>query len=116
MSGFFTGGTFDLSRFTDEVKSVAEQAMLEAANDVMDDSDRRVPVLTGRLKRSRTVVIRDGKAVFGYKDPKARAAHENMRVHYRNGKTAKFLELAAVNFRPSYLQILQRHIAKVLGG
>lgn len=116
MSGFFTGGSFDLSHLMDHVKTVAEQAMLEAANEVMDDSDERVPVKTGKLKRSRKVVVRNGQAVFGYSDPKARAAHENMRVHYRNGKTAKFLELAAVNFRPGYLAALQRHIEKVFGG
>lgn len=116
MSGFFTGGNFDLSKLDDQVKELAERAMREAADSVMDDSDRRVPYLTGRLKRSRRVVVKDGRAAFGYSDRKARAAHENTRVRYRNGKSAKFLELAAVNFRPKYLDILRREIAKAFGG
>lgn len=87
----------------------------EGADQIAETSQDKVPVQTGELKRSQGV-HKDGlHAVVHYDDNKAAAAHENVHGYtYRNGKQAKFLELAAQERRDDVLQTVAEHIRSVL--
>jgi hypothetical protein len=81
------------------IEAAAAKGVGDAADLIADESQRRVPEMTGELKRSQGV-HKDGlHAVVHYGDNKAAAAHENLTVNYRRrrnpGARAKFLESAA---------------------
>ena len=75
--------------------------LIAAIQDGLDlierDAVQTAPYRTGDLASSSKTKVDpstlEGSVWFG--DPKAVAAHENMHVHYRNGRRAKFLELSA---------------------
>ena len=75
--------------FLKKLNAAAKEALSEAADQVLDNADTKVPVVTGELKNSRT---RDGDetvVVFGYDKEYAPIVHENP-----NSTGYKFLEQA----------------------
>lgn len=87
------------------------RGLLKAGEEILEASQREVPYDTGELSRSGFVeeVDKDTVAV-GYRDSKAVAAHENMTDHYKNGRSAKFLERAFAAHRNTVMQTVKRSI------
>lgn len=102
----------------DRVLALIEAAAAKGVGDgidlIADESQERVLVQTGELKRSNKTIKQGLQAVTGYTDSKAAAAHENLTVTPRNGKQAKFLESAANDRSADVLAAVAEHIKRVL--
>lgn len=75
--------------------AAVEDGLRRAAELVLAAAKEGAPVLTGKLRDSGASAVEGLTAAVGFTDSKAVAAHENMHDRLRNGKRAKFLELAA---------------------
>ena len=75
--------------FLKKLNAAAKEALDEAADQVLDNADGKVPVVTGELKNSRTKDGDDTEVVFGYDKEYAPIVHENP-----NSTGYKFLEQA----------------------
>ncbi len=77
-----------------DLSGAIEAGMQAWADAVLDASNQKVPVATGELRDSGSAQADGDSAAVGYSDSKAVPAHENTNDHIRNGRSAKFLELA----------------------
>ena len=112
MSAHLTWHGEEVTRLIEEA---ASKGLGDAADKVGETSDQRVPVRTGELERSRKVLKEPLRAVIGYTDSKAAAAHENLHARrYRNGRRAKFLESAADDHRQDIERMVAEEIRRVL--
>jgi len=84
--------------FLKKLNAAAKEALDEAADQVLDNADGKVPVVTGELKNSRTKDGDETAVVFGYDKEYAPIVHETP-----NSTGYKFLERAiqeeAINMR-----------------
>jgi hypothetical protein len=83
---------------TEIAKAIAhtavQQALLDAAEAILTDSQDEVPHDTGTLERSGTVTDAPGEgAVYiSYNTPYAKRQHEDLNLHHEAGRKAKYLE------------------------
>jgi hypothetical protein len=89
MSMSFTG-SFNIPDLTPAIQA----GLQDAADAVLVAAKEGAPVLTGALRDSGNNAVEGTTAAVGFTDSKAIAAHEDLTSHVRNGKRAKFLELA----------------------
>ena len=76
----------------DEIEAAVNDALLEGAENIAEESKRNVPEDTGALKEScRAEAAAHLKAEVRYDAPYAAKVHEDMNVRHRKGQ-AKFLE------------------------
>lgn len=96
----------------DEVLRQIERALRRgeqaAAEELLEQSNARVPVETGRLRGSGRV--EDGQVI--YDAPYAAVVHERMDVHHDVGE-AKFLESAANGHKQQLAEKLAAEIRRV---
>ena len=92
--------------FLRRLNVAAKEALSEAADQVLDNADGKVPVVTGELKNSRTKDGDETVVVFGYDKEYAPIVHENP-----NSTGYKFLERAiqeeTINMRRTLKQKLE---------
>jgi hypothetical protein len=94
--------------------SAAVAGLAEAAETILADAKDKAPVLTGKLRDSGTYQVDVPEAAIGFTDNKAVAAHENLSDQLKNGKQAKFLELALQENQAALLSALAHHLGGVL--
>jgi len=84
--------------------------------DVFDESQRQVPVDTGRLKESATININEKSISIQYNTPYALIQHENLEYNHPNGGKAKYLEDAFNSIVPGARTRIQSKVNSDLGG
>jgi len=89
-----------LAGINQQVLQACARAATETAAAVQDESQRNVPVITGRLKNSSVassavITGNRAKAKVGYQAPYAAQVHENL-----EGRKPKFLERAVLAVGP----------------
>lgn len=79
---------------SNKVREAAGEGLYEAAEHLLEHSNRTVPLEEGTLMRSgQTDVDRENlKATVSYDTPYARAQHENLEYRHDPGRRAKWLE------------------------
>lgn len=95
--------------FLKKLNAAAKEALDEAADQVLDNADGKVPVVTGELKNSRTKDGDDTVVVFGYDKEYAPIVHENP-----NSTGYKFLEQALQEETTSIRRTLKRKLEEGL--
>jgi hypothetical protein len=95
----------------------AIRGLREAAEAVMAESDRHVPIESGRLDRSSRVVVDSSglEAAVTYDTPYAVIEHERLDQHHDPGRRAKFLESAGHAKREEARRTLAAEIRRALG-
>lgn len=83
--------TIDLGPAVAAIKAGETAGLTAVLDEVLDVSQRLVPVDTGELKRSGRVQVSGNEGAVFYTDSKAVGAHEDLRGRNRTGQ-AKFLE------------------------
>lgn len=100
-------------RFPD-ISAAAAAGLQAGAEVILQAAVDGAPFDTGALAASGSVQVDGAKAAIGFSDPKAVAAHENLHDHLRNGKRAKFLELAVAENRDEALRLVAEAIQRAL--
>ncbi len=85
-----------------------------AAEHILGESNRAVPIEEGTLQRSGKVTVEDGKAAISYDTPYAVKQHEDLTMHHDEGRHAKFLEQAANANRTQAAHIIAHAIRSEL--
>jgi hypothetical protein len=80
------------SHAADEFHKAAEAALADAAEYLLEESNRTVPHEEGTLERSGTVSVDGLKAAVSYDTPYAVRQHEDTRLRHDDGRRAKWLE------------------------
>ena len=83
--------TWDGSKVLNEVSKKAERAVRAAANYVLDESRKQVPIDTGALSRSGAVSSEGNIAAVSYDTPYAIRWHEQQ-ANFQRGRKNKYLE------------------------
>jgi len=85
----------NITRVSVKVKNHYSELEEEIVNDIYDDSQKLVPVATGRLKDSAIVEINKNEetSTISYNTKYAIYVHEDLNKTHLNGTTAKFLEI-----------------------
>lgn len=83
--------TWDGSKVLNEVSKKTERAVRAAANYVLDESRKQVPIDTGALSRSGAVSSEGNIAVVSYDTPYAIRWHEQQ-ANFQRGRKNKYLE------------------------
>ena len=87
-----------------------------AAEYVLEQSNRKVPLEEGTLERSGTTSVDEGKlqAAVSYDTPYSVAQHERLDYQHKGKGEAKFLETARNQSKDEILRILRDHIRREL--
>jgi len=90
-------------------RSAMVAALFQQGTNIMDDSQQRVPVDTGALKKSAYVEkpkLRDANMALGYGKIYAAYQHEETSLRHPKGGTAKYLSRAINKIRLRYVKDL----------
>lgn len=93
----------------------ANKALGKAAEHVLAESNKMVPLEEGTLQRSGVADTDTDKrltASVSYNTPYAARQHEELSYQHDAGRRAKFLELALVNSQQEVLKIIADEINK----
>lgn len=96
------------------IEAAAARGIGDGIDMIAETSQDKVPVQTSELKRSQRTDKQGLTGSVYYTDSKAAAAHENLDVRLRNGKTAKYLEKAAHERADDVLRAVAEQIRRVL--
>jgi hypothetical protein len=100
------------------IEAAGSRGVDDAIDVIGDESQNRVLVQTGALKRSRRTTRQGLRAAVGYTDSKAVGAHENMAVRPNRRKNpnaqAKFLESAARDKQADAVEAIAAALRKAL--
>lgn len=79
-----------------DLKAAKRKALFKAAEKILEESNRIVPLDEGTLQRSGEVDIDvvGGEATISYDTPYAARQHEDVTLNHPNGREAKYLEKA----------------------
>lgn len=117
----------NLLKVVDHVDKVTPEALAYGLQPAFEESQRLVPVRTGRLKRSGFLEVRKvssgAQAAMGYgrygRPPYAAFVHERVDIPHAGDTSAKFLTIAIANkiddFRRRVIFFLQRQLPGVRG-
>lgn len=99
------------------VHAGAVKGLRKGAESVMAESDRHVPIESGRLDKSSRVVVDSGalEAAVTYDTDYAVIEHERLDEHHDPGRNAKFLENAGHAKREEIRQTVAAEIRRALG-
>lgn len=80
---------------TNRVHRAAARSLRSAAEHLLEQSNRTVPIQEGTLMRSGTVTVDEQRleAAVSYDTPYAIRQHEDLTLRHLNGRRAKWLEL-----------------------
>ncbi|UQN29480.1 minor capsid protein [Brachybacterium kimchii] len=107
--------TFSAGDPVDEaVRAAAARGLALAAEAVLAEANDKVPHEEGTLQRSGRASADEGelRAVISYDTPYAVRQHEDMTLHHKDGRTAKWLE----NALASNQEMVRRIIADAIKG
>lgn len=93
----------------------ATQGLELAAEHVLQEATRIVPIEERTLQDSGTASVDGLRAAVSYDTPYAVVQHEDLTLNHDPGKTAKYLEKPMMEERPVVARLIQRAIAKALG-
>ncbi|MCM6761396.1 hypothetical protein NB037_03105 [Rathayibacter sp. ZW T2_19] len=98
------------------IEKAAQDALLEVAEAVIENSNARAPRLTGETEDTSFARVDDLTAQAGYESFVARLQHEDLEYEHPRGGEPKFLEKAAEDVRPKVGPMIEKHIREALGG
>ena len=119
VSGQWDAGAMQVAllRASREAREAAAEALHKSGEHILKESNKLVPVDTGKLKRSGRVVVneQDLTVGVGYDTPYAARQHEDMTLNHPNGGEAKFLEKAMHSEARRCREIIRDEFIKQLG-
>ncbi|MFA9432889.1 MULTISPECIES: minor capsid protein [unclassified Egicoccus] len=92
----------------------AERGLALAAEHLLEEANRHVPIEEGTLMRSGTTQVDGLEAAVSYDTPYAIVQHERLDYTHASGRTAKYLERPAMSERDVIAKLIQREIAAAL--
>ena len=98
------------------LNGASQPSLLKAAEHLLEESNRSVPLLEGTLQRSGTADADDTAGVVAYDTPYARRQHEHLEYRHTDGRRAKWLELTFTENISRVLDWLKGPVDKALGG
>ena len=106
-----------------EVEAAMPQVLNEEAQIILRNSQRLVPVKTGTLRRSGTIVPPRKKGtkyevVIGYGGAASAYAlqqHENLRYKHKEGKSAKYLEIPTQQQSEKMPEAIKNRLKRIIG-
>lgn len=103
-------------RAKDILNGSAARGVALAAEHILGESNKKVPLEEATLKRSGTVSTDPDNftAAISYDTPYAARQHEDMHARHNDNRTAKYLENAMNSERDAALQIIADTIKGVL--
>lgn len=101
-------------RAKDILNGSAARGLALAAEHVLSESNKRVPIEEGTLERSGSTSVdeRNLQAVVSYDTPYSVVQHEDMSLRHDNGREAKYLE----NAMNAETDTVRKIIADTIGG
>lgn len=93
-------------------QAALDRALLQAAEHVLDESNRLVPHETGDLERSGQANAEGGRAIVSYESPYAVRQHEELGYRHDAGRSAKYLEKGAMLAAPVVEDIVARELRR----
>lgn len=75
-----------------KIQAEAASAVKDAAEHVLEQANRSIPIDTGAMQRSGQVSMNGLTAVVSYDTPYAVRQHEDTRMRHAKGRKAKWLE------------------------
>src|SRR5690606_33244917 len=103
---------------SDEVKAAGIRGLRLAAEHVLEEANRTVPIEEGTLERSGTVSVDEqrGAAAVSYDTPYAVRQHEDLTLRHDPGRRAKWLELTLRERERAIRDYIASEIRKAMGG
>ena len=100
---------WDGERVAAQVRRGVGAGTRAAAELLLEESNRRVPLETGDLLASGQVTTdAEGKAAVSYSDAEAVRQHEDPYYRHDPGRSRKYLEIPMLTQRPSMLRVMAR--------
>ena len=113
--------TWTADHLPQEIQDAVNRALKDCGEDLLGESNKLVPHLTGDLENSGEVSQDESKCEVAVSyggslaSSYARRQHEDTRLRHRNGRQAKYLEQPFNKNKGKYMQFVQNAIQKVLG-
>lgn len=109
--------TLDLGKLRADVRAAAKEALFDAGQIILAESDQHVPIEEGTLSRSGHVSEDDQhlRVAVSYDTPYAVVQHEDMTLNHDAGRTAKYLENAFNSQLGTVRDHLAAQIRKAMG-
>lgn len=98
-----------------EVHKAAERAIADAAEHLLEQSNRTVPHEEGTLARSGEASHEGLKGAVSWDTPYAARQHEDLTLHHDQGRRAKWAEQTFKEERSSIAEFLIGEIRKAVG-
>ncbi|TDD88355.1 hypothetical protein [Actinomadura rubrisoli] len=106
---------WDGERVAAQVRRGAGLGSKAAAELLLEEANRRVPLEKGRLRESGQVTTdAAGKAAVSYSDPNAVRQHEDPYYKHDPGRSRKYLEIPMLTQRPAMLRVMSRTVRNFL--
>lgn len=120
------GNKFGIGGFreaADAIVAAAREGLKDAADFVLEESQKQVPAEDGRhdigglnLKETGAVTMQGDRAAIHYGGPYAVYQHELLHLKHERGGNAKFLERPLLDNREREFEIIADRIREVTGG
>lgn len=95
-------------------KAAVESALDDAAEHILEASNRTIPIEEATLERSGDVGRAPGKRSIYYDTPYARRQHEELDWRHDSGRRAKYLEKAMQEEEGAVKDMLKKRVGDVL--
>jgi len=107
--------TIDLSALA-RIRDAAMDGLGDAAEFLLEESQREVPFEEGTLAGSGTVTVdrARGEAAISYDTPYAVRQHEDQALQHPNGRKAKFLERPMREKGPAAFEHVEASVRRVM--
>lgn len=105
-------------QITAAVKDATAKGLFSAAEHVLEEANRVVPLEEGTLDRSGVASVDEPSltAAVSFDTPYAARQHEELGWRHAKGRTAKYLETPLVETRDAQGQIIADTIRRATGG
>jgi hypothetical protein len=91
----------------------AQAGLSDAAEFILETSNRTVPIEEATLERSGMVDLDGLAATVSYDTPYAREQHENLDLTHDAGRRAKYLEKTMLEEKDAAIEMLRKRIGRV---
>lgn len=92
---------------TARIEKASERALRAAAEHVLEEANRTVPVDEGTLRATGNVDVDGRRATVSYDTPYARRQHEDLTLRHEPGRRARWLALTLTERREAVLGFLR---------
>lgn len=103
----------DFDTPTSRVEGAAERGLALAAEHILTESRRVVPIEEGTLERSGATSVDGNRAAISYDTPYAVRQHEELGYRHDDGRQAKYLEEPMLAERDTAMAIVAEQIRRV---